>query len=113
MYYLSCPQIKLGVAAAVYKGKKKPVGSSSSYRRITVSPIIGAIIDNYIDPYAEAIFRPSQSPDQLGFTSGVSYLLAVIQSVNAKDGLLIRRGLALVYRWMVKQPSLLLRETFR
>ena len=79
MYYLSCPQIKLGVAAAVYKGKKKPVGSSSSYRRITVSPIIGAIIDNYIDPYAEAIFRPSQSPDQLGFTSGVSYLLAAIQ----------------------------------
>ena len=28
---------------------------------------------------AEAIFRPSQSPDQLGFTAGVSYLLAALQ----------------------------------
>ena len=44
-----------------------------------MSPIIGAIIDYYIEPKAEAIFRPKQSPDQLGFTSGVSYLLAAIQ----------------------------------
>ena len=25
------------------------------------------------------MFRPKQSPDQLGFTSGISYLLAAIQ----------------------------------
>ena len=79
IYFLSCPQIKLGLGTAVHKGKNKPVAKSSSYRRITVSPIIGALIDYYIDPKAEAIFRPKQSPDQLGFTSGISYLLAAIQ----------------------------------
>ena len=77
--YLSCPQIKLGVGTAVYKGKNKPKTLSNSYRRITVSPILGAIIDYYIDPIAEATFRLQQSPDQLGFTSGISYLLAAIQ----------------------------------
>ena len=79
IYYLSCPEFKLGLGTAVYKGKNKSVSKSSSFRRITVSPILGAIIDYYIDPQAEAIFRPTQSPDQLGFTSGLSYLLAAIQ----------------------------------
>ena len=75
---MSCPQIKLGVATAIYKGKKKPVSMSSSYRRITVTPILGAIIDYYLDPIAESIFRPKQSPDQVGFTAGVSNLLASV-----------------------------------
>ena len=79
LYYISCPQIKLGLGTAVYKAKKKPISKSSSYRRITVTPIIGAIIDYHLDPTAEAIFRKKQSPDQLGFTAGVSYLLASIQ----------------------------------
>ena len=42
------------------------------------SPILGALIDYYLDPQAEAIFRPVQSPDQLGFTAGISYLLAAV-----------------------------------
>ena len=79
IYFLSCPQIKLGLGTAIYKGKNKTISKSSSYRRITVTPILGAIIDYYLDPKAEAIFRPVQSPDQLGFTSGISYLLAAIQ----------------------------------
>ena len=79
LYFLSCPQIKLGLGSAVYKGKRKPLSKSSSYRRVTVTPIIGALIDYYLDPKAEALFRPSQSPEQLGFTAGVSYLLAAIQ----------------------------------
>ena len=79
LQYLACPQVKLGLGTAILKGKKKPISKSSSYRRVTVTPIIGAIIDYYLDPKAEAIFRPSQSPDQLGFTAGVSYLLAAIQ----------------------------------
>lgn len=54
LHYLSCPQIKLGVGSAVFKGKKKPISKSSSYRRVTVTPIIGAIIDYYLDPKAEA-----------------------------------------------------------
>ena len=79
IYFLTCPQIKLGLGASLHKGKNKPITKSNSYRRITVTPIIGAIIDYYVDPVAEATFRPVQSPDQLGFTAGLSYLLAAIQ----------------------------------
>ena len=44
-----------------------------------MSPIAGAIIDYYIDPIAEKLFRQVQNKDQLGFTSGISYLLAAVQ----------------------------------
>ena len=76
---LACPQLKLGLGTAIHKGKNKPFSKSSSYRRITVTPILGAIIDYYVEPPTEAIFRVEQSPDQLGFTSGLSYLMAAIQ----------------------------------
>ena len=76
---LACPQVKLGVSSIIYKAKKKPVHRSDSYRVVTVSPQIGAIIDRYMDPSSEAIFRHVQSPDQLGFTKNISYLLAAVQ----------------------------------
>ena len=79
IYYLTCPQIKIGLGTAVHKRKNKPVTQANSYRRITVTPILGAIIDYYIDPVAESVFRQVQSPDQLGFTAGISYLLASVQ----------------------------------
>ena len=79
IYFLSCPQIKLGVSSVIYKAKKKPVTRSDSYRLVTVSPQIGAIIDRYIEPPSEKIFRQVQSPDQLGFTQNISYLLAAVQ----------------------------------
>ena len=79
IYYLTCPQAKMGISSVIYKGKKKPVSNSDSYRRVTVSPQIGSIIDRYIDPVAEEIFREVQSPDQLGFTAGISYLMAAVQ----------------------------------
>ena len=79
IYFLSCTQLKLGLATSIHKGKKKPVNLSTSYRRITVTPILGAIIDYYLDPIAEAIFKPQQSPDQVGFTQGISYLVAAVQ----------------------------------
>ena len=62
----------------MYKGKKKPVSQSSSYRRITVTPQIGSILDRYIDPIAERLFRPIQSPDQYGFTKNISYLMGAV-----------------------------------
>ena len=79
IYFMSCQQLKLGLGTAIFKGKNKSASLSSSYRRITVTPILGAIIDYYLDPMAESIFRPKQSPDQLGFTAGISYLLAAVQ----------------------------------
>ena len=79
IYYLTCPQVKKGLSTAAYKGKGKPLDQASSYRRITVTPQVGAIIDHYIDPIAEEIFLRVQSSDQLGFTKGVSYLLAAVE----------------------------------
>ena len=79
IYYLTCPQVKVGLSTAVFKGKKKPADQASSYRRITVTPQIGAILDRYIDPIAEHIFQKVQSPDQLGFTSDISYLLGAVE----------------------------------
>ena len=38
IYYLICPQLKSGLGTALYKGNKKPVDRSESYRRITVTP---------------------------------------------------------------------------
>ena len=72
IYYLSCLQIKRGLGTAIYKGKNKPRNISSSYRRVTVTPQIGNIIDRYIDPIVEELFRKVQSPEQMGFTKGVS-----------------------------------------
>ena len=72
---MACPQIKVGLGTAAYKGKKKPVSLSSSYRRITVTPQIGSILDRFVDPIAEEIFLPVQSEDQYGFTKNISYLM--------------------------------------
>ena len=79
IYYLTCPQVKIGLSTMIYKGKKKPVTESSSYRRITVTPQIGSILDRYIDPMAESLFRGVQSPDQLGFSKGMSYLMGALE----------------------------------
>ena len=79
MNFLACPELKLGLGTCIHKGKNKPITNSRSYRRITVTLIIGAIIDYYVEPETEANFRLVQSPDQLGFTAGVSYLLASVQ----------------------------------
>ena len=79
IYYLTCPQIKLGLSTCAYKAKNKPLSDANSYRRITVTPQIGSILDRYIDPIAENIFLKIQSSDQLGFTKGLSYLMAAVE----------------------------------
>ena len=55
--FLACPQVKKGIGSAVYKGKKKPLTDPNSFRRITVTPQLGNILDRYVDPVAEAILR--------------------------------------------------------
>ena len=79
IYYLTCPQIKIGLSTCAYKGKRKPKNEANSYRRITVTPQIGSIIDRFIDPTAENTFLKVQSPNQLGFTKGLSYLMAAVE----------------------------------
>ena len=78
IHSLACPHIKAGLGTSVYKGKKKPLTKSSSYRRITVTPQLGSILDRYLDPLAEEIFSHVQSPDQYGFTKNLSYLMASV-----------------------------------
>ena len=75
---LSCPQIKVGLGSAVYKGKKKPICDSNSYRRITATPLIGPILDRFVDPIAEAIFHKVQNSEQYGFTKQITYLMAAV-----------------------------------
>ena len=76
---LACPQVKKGIGSAVYKGKKKPLTDPNSFRRITVTPQLGNILDRYVDPVAEAIFARVQSADQLGFTKNISYLMGSVE----------------------------------
>ena len=78
IHHISCSQIKAGLGTAVHKGKKKPASKSSSYRRITVTPQLGSILDRYLDPIAEDVFRPVQSVDQYGFTKNLSYLMGAV-----------------------------------
>ena len=78
MKSLACPQIKAGLGTAAFKGKKKTISQASSYRRITVVPQLGSIIDRFIDPIAEKVFLPVQSADQYGFTRNISYLMGAV-----------------------------------
>ena len=78
MHYLACTQIKAGLGTPVWKGKRKPLSKSSSYRRITVTPLLGSILDHYVEPIAEELFRTTQSVDQYGFTKNISHLMAVV-----------------------------------
>ena len=78
IYFLTCTQIKKGLGSAIYKRKGKPVTKPESYRRITVTPQLGNILDRFIDPVAEKIFMNVQSPEQLGFTKNISYLLGAV-----------------------------------
>ena len=79
IYYLTCSQVKVGLGTYIHKAKNKPLDQSSSYRRVTVTPIIGSILDRYINPAAQAIFRPVQNPAQYGFSKGISYLMAAVE----------------------------------
>ena len=79
IYYLSCSQAKVGLGTSIHKSRKKPVDLSQSYRRVTVTPQIGGILDRYINPDARALFRLVQDPGQYGFTEEMSYLLASVE----------------------------------
>ena len=78
IYYMSCKPIKVGLASAIHKGKGRPLTLTKSFRRITVNPHIGSLIDEYLSDPTEYIFRPLQSTTQYGFTADMSYLLGAV-----------------------------------
>ena len=63
--FLSCHQVKVGLATNVYKDKNKAINKANSYCHLTVMPYNGVVLERYI----KQILRPSQSPDQNGFKS--------------------------------------------
>ena len=76
--YLASPEVKTGCAPFIYKGKKKPVNHHKSYRRVTVGPLIGRIVDEHIRARTIPIYTPQQNINQYGFTEGVDYKLSLI-----------------------------------
>ena len=79
IYYLTCSQVKVGLGTCIYKCKKKPTEHANSYRRVTVTPQLGSILDRYLNPLARDQSRTWQNPGQYGFTEGLSYLMAAVE----------------------------------
>jgi hypothetical protein len=77
--YLSSPQLNTAVASVVYKGKDKPVTHHKSYRLVRVTPMLGRLIDEHIRPTFIATTKPTQNPNQYGFTENVTYLMGALQ----------------------------------
>jgi endonuclease/exonuclease/phosphatase family metal-dependent hydrolase len=63
---------KSGLITPVYKKNKKPKSQPDSYRRITISSILGKILERLLEPIISGKFDNQQSRMQRGFTSGVS-----------------------------------------
>ena len=64
MNAVASPEIKVGSASFVYKGKNKPINHHKSYRRVTVGPFIGRIADEYLREQTIPIYTPLQNNNQ-------------------------------------------------
>ena len=62
---------KHGLITPVHKNGKPPK-NPNSYRRITVAPLIGKIIEKELTSRINARLRPCHNPHQFGFTEGAS-----------------------------------------
>jgi hypothetical protein len=62
---------KLGIITPVHK-KEKPKDNPDSHRRITVTSIIGKIVEKELTLRINQVLKNSQSPYKFGFTEGVS-----------------------------------------
>ena len=81
-------QLKTGILTPVLKkGKNKT--QPTSYRGITVTPLIGKIIESIIKEEIEPVLNPTQHQMQRGFTEDTSPLMAALlitEAINeAKD----------------------------
>lgn len=79
IYYLTCPEVKVGLGTCIFKGKKKSPEQANSYRRVTVTPQLGSILDRYLNPVARHHSKTWQNPGQYGFTEGITYLFAALE----------------------------------
>jgi hypothetical protein len=63
---------KTGLITPVFKKNNKPKDNPDSYRRITITSIVGKILERLLAPLLQEKFADLQSPLQRGFTTGVS-----------------------------------------
>ena len=80
------PSLKTGILTPILKkGKDKTL--PTSYCGITVTPLVGKIIEAIIKEYIEPILRPTQHPMQRGFTENTSPLMAALLITEAINDL--------------------------
>ena len=63
---------KMGYITPIYKKQVKPLYDPNSYRRITITSLIGKVLGKYILDTAFAELEALQNPLQKGFTKGTS-----------------------------------------
>ena len=80
------PSLKTGILTPILKkGKDKTL--PTSYRGITVTPLVGKIIEAIIKEYIDPILTPTQHPMQRGFTENTSPLMAALLITEAINDL--------------------------
>ena len=73
------PQMfKLGYITPIYKKHGKHIHDPNSYRRITITSLIGKILEKFILQTAFAKIESGQTPLQKGFTKGTSATTAAL-----------------------------------
>ena len=59
---------KMGYITPIYKKQGKPLFDPNSYRRITITSLIGKVLEKYLLESAFSEFEALQNPLQKGFT---------------------------------------------
>ena len=82
---LSSSPLNTAIATPIYKGKDKPQNHHKSYRMVRVQPLLSRIFDEHVRPDLIESNKKIQNENQYGFTEGISYLMAALQSQEAKS----------------------------
>ena len=74
---------KMGYITPIYKKQGKPLYDPNSYRRITITSLIGKVLEKYLLDTAFAELEALQNPLQKGFTKGTSATVAALLFTEA------------------------------
>ena len=74
---------KMGYITPIYKKQGKPLFDPNSYRRITITSLIGKVLEKYLLESAFSEFEALQNPLQKGFTKGTSATVAALLFTEA------------------------------
>ena len=74
---------KMGYITPIYKKQGKPLYDPNSYRRITITSLIGKVLEKYLLDTAFSELEALQNPLQKGFTKGTSATVAALLFTEA------------------------------